>query len=176
MGCFDRATRLDSAHRLEQLGRLDLADWQRAKPREYILLKPDESASGMACAHVGEVNRRMPFAPHGLEAVDHDLRPARLLGAACLAGVDTVGQQGSRPVPFLSRCLQRRVRICAHRQQLFLAPKAVLQPPPAAAIGGNFQIEPSLVVEANRFLGRLRGADLRVAEHGEPLGVTAFCA
>ena len=47
------------------------------------------------------MNRRVPFARHRFEAVDHDFRPAGLLGFADSTGIDPLGEQATRLVaPF----------------------------------------------------------------------------
>lgn len=103
MGRLDRTACFDASHGLKQLGRLDRADRHTAKPREHVLLQTDESAGGMPCTYLGKMNRVVPLARHGFEAVGHHLGPAGLLGTTRLAWIYAVGQERVRPVSLVSR-------------------------------------------------------------------------
>ena len=102
----------------------------------------------MADADLGEMNRGMPFARDGFEAIEHGRGAARLLRTARLARIHACRQQGTRTVSLFSCGLQPRVRIRAHGQQALLAIEAVLESPPTASCGRHLQAEASLVVEA----------------------------
>ena len=91
----------DPPHGLEQLRRLALTDRLAAKAGKHVLLEPDECASGVPHPQLGEMNGRVPLAPHCLEAVDRGLAPTCLLCATNFAGIDAILQQGSSPIPLL---------------------------------------------------------------------------
>jgi len=165
LGGLRRPPPFDPAQDEQQLRRGHLGDGAGSEPREDIPLQGSQDATAVRIGHVrGALGKPLPG--HGLEAVGGSLDPAGLLDPPLDRGVDVARQELAGGVALLPGVLQGDGRVDPQREALLFAGKTILEPPPLAPGGGNFQVQPLLVGQPVRFRGGLGGSDCDIGEHG----------
>lgn len=136
----------------QELWGSDAGNRALAQPGEQVSLKAAEDLVGMG-VHPRGLLAREPFSSHHFEAIEGVSAGGGLLGLSALARVDPGGQELTCLVPLLPGLLEADVGVGAEGDPLLLALDTVLQAPPFAPAGGNFQVHAF-------FVGQLVGLGL----------------